>query len=132
MSANNRRIRRVIVELLFDYGPLTKEGMAALLAKVKSVRTVPSPHSLSALMSKNSQIIVTGKEIVENAVGAKATHLVYDINREIIHSKDDITYTRSLTVMSPSEKRQAQKCVCGKTRVFRQDEDVCLHCIRQS
>lgn len=132
MSANNRRIRRVIVELLFEYGPLTKEGMAALLSKVKSVRTVPSPHSLSALMSKNSQIVVTGKEVVENAVGAKATHLVYDINREIIKSKDDITYTRSLTVMSPAEKRKAQKCKCGKTRVFRENEDVCLHCIRQS
>ena len=132
MSANNRRIRRVIVELLFEHGPLTKEGMAALLGKVKSVRTVPSPHSLSALMSKNSQIVVTGKEIVENAIGSKAVHLVYDVNRDIIHTKDDITYTRSLTVMSPQEKKKAQKCKCGRIRVFREGEEVCLHCVRES
>lgn len=106
--------------------------MAALLGKIKSVRTVPSPHSLSALMSKNSQIVVTGKEIVENAIGSKAIHLVYDINRDIIQTKDDITYTRSLTVMSPIEKRKAQKCKCGRIRVFREEEDVCLHCIRES
>ena len=46
MSANNRRIRRIIVDLLYEYGAMTKEGMADLLTKKKSVRTVPSPHSL--------------------------------------------------------------------------------------
>ena len=58
MSANNRRIRRVIVELLYEHGAMTKEKMASLLGRIKSVRTVPSPHSLSALMAKNSQIVV--------------------------------------------------------------------------
>tara|TARA_R100000152_G_C6779345_1_gene210900 strand:+ start:2847 stop:3182 length:336 start_codon:yes stop_codon:yes gene_type:complete len=111
---------------------MTKEGMAAILSKKKSVRTVPSPHSLSALMAKNSQIVVVGKEQVENAVGAKATHLVYDINRELIQSKDDITHTRSLTVMTPSEKEKAQKCECGRIRVFPDNSNVCLHCIRES
>ena len=52
MSANNRRIRRVIVDLLYDYGPLTKDEMATLLAKEKTIRAVPSPHSLSSLLSK--------------------------------------------------------------------------------
>ena len=132
MSANYRRIRRIIVELLYEHGKMTKEGMAAILSKKKSVRTVPSPHSLSALMAKNSQIIVVGKEQVENAVGAKATHLVYDINRELIQSKDDITHTRSLTVMTPSEKEKAQKCECGRIRVFPDNSNVCLHCIRES
>ena len=132
MSANNRRIRRIIVELLYEHGEMTKEGMAAILSKKKSVRTVPSPHSLSALMAKNSQIIVVGKEKVENAVGAKAIHLVYDRNRELIQSKDDITHTRSLTVMTPSEKEKSQKCVCGRIRVFPDNSNVCLHCIRES
>ncbi len=131
MSANNRRIRRVIVELLYEHGEMTKEKMADLLGRIKSVRTVPSPHSLSALMAKNSQIVVVGKELVENAVGTKAIHLVYDINRKLIQSKDDIILTRSLTVMSPSEKEKCQKCKCGRIRVFPTDSTVCLHCIRQ-
>ena len=40
MSANNRRIRRIIVDLLFENGKMTKEGMADCLTKYKSVRTV--------------------------------------------------------------------------------------------
>lgn len=130
MSANNRRIRRVIVELLYEHGAMTKEKMASLLGRTKSIRTVPSPHSLSALMAKNSQIVVVGKELVENAVGTKAIHLVYDINRDLIQSKDDIRLTRSLTVMSPQEKKKAMKCQCGRIRVFPEDSDKCLHCLR--
>ena len=131
MSANNRRIRRIIVDLLFEYGEMTKEGMADCLTKHKSVRTVHSPHSLSALMSKNPQVKAVGAEQVENAVGTKASHLVYDVNRKLIKSKEDINYTRSLTVMTPQQKKKAQKCKCGRIRVFPPDSDVCLHCIRK-
>jgi len=130
MSANNRRIRRIIVEILFECGEMTKEGMADMLAKRKTVRTVPSPHSLAALMSKNPQIVATGSEPVENAVGTKAMHLIYDIDRNLIRSKNDITFSRSLTVMTPNEKSKAQKCKCSRTRVFPPESKVCLHCIR--
>ena len=129
MSANNSRIRRVIVDLLFEHGKMTKEGMADKLGEKGT--NIPSPHSLSALMAKNSQVIVVGKEIVENAVGAKASHLVYDLDRNLIQSREDIVYTRSLTVMTPSEKKKAKKCACSKIRVFPPDSDVCLHCLRQ-
>ncbi len=64
MSANNRRIRRVIVELLWNYGAMTKEAVADLLSKEKNVRAIPSQHSLSALLSKNSQIVSVGSEKV--------------------------------------------------------------------
>ena len=131
MSANNRRIRRIIVEILFECGEMTKEGMADMLAQRKTVRTVPSPHSLAALMSKNPQIVSTGSESVENAVGTKAMHLIYDIDRELIQTKDDITYSRSLTVMTPNEKSKALKCSCSRTRVFPPESNVCLHCIRE-
>ena len=131
MSANNRRIRRIIVDLLFEYGEMTKEGMSDCLAKHKSVRTVPSPHSLSALMSKNPQVKSVGSEQVENAVGTKASHLVYDVDRDLIRSKDDIILTRSLTVMTPQQKKQAKKCKCGRIRVFPDKSDVCLHCVRK-
>lgn len=131
MSANNRRIRRIIVDLLYEHGEMTKEGMADLLSKKKSVRTVPSPHSLSALMSKNPQVVSVGSEQVENAIGTKAKHLIYDINRKLIRSKEDIIYTRSLTVMTPQQKLEAKKCGCSRIRVFPPDSRVCLHCVRR-
>ena len=131
MSANNRRIRRIIVDLLFDNGPMTKEGMADCLTKYKSVRTVPSPHSLSALMSKNPQVKAVGSEQVENAVGTRAMHLIYDVDRDVIKSKEDIMLTRSLTVMTPQQKKQAKKCKCGRIRVFPKRSEVCLHCVRK-
>ena len=121
MSANNRRVRRFIVEILWEYGPLTKEGVAEKLSSLKNVRAVPSPHSLSALLSKNPQIISVGSEKVENAVGVKASHLLYDIDREVIQSRDDIVYTRSPTVMTPKQKRIAQQCTCGRIRIFPPD-----------
>lgn len=133
MSANNRRIRRIIVELLYEYGPMTKEGMADLLAKNKSIRTVPSPHSLSALMSKNPQIVPVGEEDVENAVGIKASHLVYDIDRDLIRSKEDIVYSRTPTVMTPSQAAKSQRCsLCGRIRIFPDGENKCIHCIRDA
>ena len=131
MSANNRRIRRVIVDLLYEHGPMTKDEMATLLASEKSIRAVPSPHSLSSLLSKNTQVIVVGTRKVETIVGTKNKYSLYDIDRDLIKSKDDLTYTRSNAVMTPTEKRNAKKCKqCGKLRVHRKDLDVCLTCHR--
>ncbi len=130
MSANNKRIRRIIVDLLFEYGPATKEGMAALLNRKKNIRSVPSPHTLSALLSKNPQIVAIGEEDVENVVGVKSKHLIYDINRHLIRSKEDIVCTRTPTVMTPSQKRVARRCNCGRLRVFPNGYDQCLICVR--
>ena len=131
MSANNRRVRRLIVDILWEHGAMTKEGVAQKLTSEKNVRAVPSPHSLAALLSKNPQIITVGSELVENAVGVKAKHLVYDVNRELIQNRDDIVYTRSPTVMTPKQRDMAQQCKCGKIRVFPTDVDSCLHCLRE-
>jgi len=120
------------VEILWEHGPLTKEGVAEKLSSLKNVRAVPSPHSLSALLSKNSQIIAVGSEKVENAVGVKASHLLYDVDREVILSKDDIVYTRSPTVMTPKQKRESRQCTCGRMRIFPPESDVCIHCLRNS
>tara|TARA_R100000700_G_scaffold41068_2_gene59470 strand:+ start:17269 stop:17670 length:402 start_codon:yes stop_codon:yes gene_type:complete len=131
MSANNRRVRRFIVEILWEHGPLTKEGVAEKLSSLKNVRAVPSPHSLSALLSKNPQIVAVGSEQVENAVGVKASHLLYDVDREVIHNRDEIVYTRSPTVMTPKQREMSQQCTCGRIRIFPAESKVCLHCVRK-
>jgi hypothetical protein len=132
MSANNRRVRRLIVDLLWEFGEMTKEEMAEKLTTKKNVRTVPSPHSLSALLSKNPQIVAVGSEKVENAVGIKASHLVYDIDRNLIQKREEIVYTRSPTVMTPKQKQEAIMCGCGRIRVFPPGYAKCLHCVRNN
>ena len=62
MSANNKRVRRAILTILWADGPLTKETLADRLQTYKSVRQVPSPNSLSALLCKNPQIVSVGVE----------------------------------------------------------------------
>lgn len=133
MSANNRRIRRILVDILWERGAMTKEEMASILSKDKSIRTVPSPHSLAALMSKNPQIISVGKQSVENVVGIKAKHLIYDINRDLIKSKEDIVCTRTPTVMTPTQMEKSERCEqCGRIRVFPDGYNKCLHCVRDA
>ena len=133
MSANNRRIRRIIVDMLWEHGPMVKEGVAQLLAENKTIRTVPSPHSLSSLLCKNVQVRQVGREKVENAIGNQSYHAIYDIDRFLIRSEDNIIQTRTTTVMTPAEKKRAKKCEpCGRVRVFPDNSTVCLHCIRES
>ena len=124
-------MRRMVVQLLWEHGQSTKERVALLLAENKSVRNIPSPHSLSAILSKNPQIISVGVEKVENSVGNSTNHLVYDVDRYLIRDNEDIIYTRSPTVMTPKQKKIAQKCSCGRIRVFPPfSPDMCLHCYR--
>ena len=110
---------------------MTKDLLATYLAKEKSIRTIPSPHSLAALCSKNVQIVMVGSEKVENAVGVPQKHAVYDVNRELIKCKEDIVLTRATGTMTPKEKREAKKCPsCGRVRLMPKDSEVCLWCVR--
>ena len=130
MSAYNTRVRRIIAEILFENGPLTREGVAKHLGSENSIRTIPSPHSLSSLLCKNVQIKSVGSEIVENTSGLKAKHLLYDIDRSLVKSLDELTYSRNPAIMTPKEKRDSRKCDCGRQRVFPPESDVCIHCAR--
>ena len=131
MSATNRRVRRAILEILYDSGPMTKEEMASALADGKGVAHVPSPHSLSALLCKSHSIIQLGKKKVENSLGVKTKHLIYDIDRDIVHSKDELIHIREPSTMTPKEKAKAEKCLsCGRTRIKPDGSSECLSCHR--
>ncbi len=135
MSANNnnKRVRRAIVELLLEHGPATREEVAELLQNYKGVKNVPSPNSLSALMSKNPQVVIVGKQKVEMTVGINTQHMLFDIDREVIKTKDDLILTRPISVMTPSERKKAKQCpVCAKTRIMPTDENHCIACIRRA
>ena len=118
------------MEILLEFGPLTKEGVAEILGRQKSIRTIPSPHSLSSLLCKNTQIVSVGSEFVENLAGNKSKHLLYDVDRKLIQNSDEVVYSRSPTIMTPKQKAVAEKCGCGRIRVFRRGDSQCLHCVR--
>ncbi len=97
------------------------------------VKNVPSPNSLSALMSKNPQVVIVGKQKVEMTVGINTQHMLFDIDREVIKTKDDLILTRPISVMTPSERSKAKQCpVCAKTRIMPTDENHCIACIRRA
>lgn len=134
MSANNnnKRVRRAIVELLLEHGPATREEVAELLQNYKGVKNVPSPNSLSALMSKNPQVVIVGKQKVEMTLGINTQHMLFDIDRQVIKSKDDLILTRPISVMTPSERRVAIQCQgCGRTRIMPKGGEVCISCVRR-
>jgi len=133
MSATNKRVRRAVLEILYHNGPMTKEEVASVLAATKGVNHIPSPHSLSALLCKSHSVIQVGKKIVQNMVGVKAKHLVYDVDRDVVLSADELIYIREPSTMTPKEKAKSSKCMsCGRTRIKPEGEIECLTCIRYS
>ena len=134
MSANNnnKRVRRAIVELLFEHGACTREQIAEHLQNYKGVKNVPSPNSISALMSKNPQVVIVGREKVEMTNGINTHHFQFDIDREVIKEIEDLIYTRPISVMTPRERRMAEQCCsCGRTRILPNNEQPCLNCRRK-
>lgn len=129
---NNKRVRRAIVELLFKHGACTREQVSQYLQDYKGVKNVPSPNSISALMSKNPQVVIVGRTKVEMTNGVNTHHFQFDIDRKVIHDLGDLIYTRPLSVMTPKERRSAIQCeCCGRTRILPEDEQPCLSCRRQ-
>ncbi len=134
MSANNnnKRVRRAIVEILFNHGACTREQVAEHLQTYKGVKNVPSGNSISALMSKNPQCVIVGRQKVEMTNGINTHHMMFDVDRKVIKTKDDLIFTRPISVMTPSEKQKAVQCkCCGRTRIMPTDEAKCLSCIRK-
>ncbi len=134
MSANNnnKRVRRAIVEILLEHGPATREEVAEYLQTYKGVKNVPSPNSISALMSKNPQVVIVGRQKVEMTIGINTHHMLFDIDRTVIKDKGDLILTRPISVMTPKERKSAKQCPsCGRTRIMPEQSDECLSCIRQ-
>lgn len=119
------------MNILWDHGPMTKERLADKLQDIKGIRQVPSPNSLSALLSKNPQVISVGLEKVVSANGISSKHMIFAIDSYLIQDEDDLLYTIPHNIMSPVQKKDAVKCpTCGRTRILPPDETSCLHCLR--
>lgn len=129
MSANNRRIRRIIVDLLWEHGPQTRNQLADLLLDKRGLREVPSDTSLSSLLSKNVQVESVGNVRVENINGTSTWHMAFDVRRDIITEEKHILYTRPPSCMTARERAKTTRCSnCGRSRVFPPDSDLCFLC----
>ena len=130
MSANNRRIRRIIVDLLWEHGPQTRNQLADLLLKERGIREIPSDTSLSSLLSKNVQVETVDNVRVENINGSITWHMAFDIRRDLITEKEHIIYTRPPSCMTGSQRKKTQRCPdCGRNRLFPPDSTVCFICV---
>ena len=131
MGSTNRRVRRAILDILWEAGPMTKEEVGEALATVKGVGSIPTPASLNALLCKSSSVISVGRKEVENVVGQKSKHLLYDVDREVVLSRDELDYVREPCTMTPKERDRSRKCGgCARTRIMPEGADVCLRCNR--
>ena len=99
MAGNNRRIRRASVDILFESGPLTKNQIIEYLDIHPSVASVPSPNSLGALLAKNPQVIKVGLAIEESMTGKMEKKTKFDVNRNLIKSRNDILHTFPLNAL---------------------------------
>ena len=130
MSANNRRLRRLVVDILYEKGAMTRTEIAEELAKRRSLREVPSDNSLSSVLAKNVQLESIGFAVVEKLNGNKTKHMVFDIKRDLISTTEHIEQTRPMSCMTSAERKRATRCpTCGKHRILPRDSEICLHCV---
>jgi len=134
----NARIRRRVAEILYERGPMTRSAVASILLSEGNFRVMPSDASLSAMLAKNIQIIQTGTTKVDVGDGTMTNNSVYAIDKEIIHCKADLLFTRPYSTMTKAQKTHAKRCpTCKQMRymgdpsLFPQEWDECIICQRR-
>lgn len=126
--ARNVRVRRLVAEILYSNGAMTKTKMFSYLANNHKLLKEPTEHSLSSIMNKNSQVIRVGTEIAVTESGNKTTHILFDVNRDIIKTYDDLVMTMPFTLLTKEESKGACRCPkCARVRIPSSGQ-VCLEC----
>lgn len=129
---SNARIRRLIAEILFEKGPMTRAEMSSLLFSTGETRALPSDSSLTAMLAKNLQIKQMGSDKVTTSQGERVKNVVYAIDEELIRTKEDLVFTRPYSTMTPSERRRAVRCPrCSQMRLIEDKWSTCLICERR-
>jgi hypothetical protein len=79
-------------------------------------------------MNKNSQVIPVGTEIAITETGNKTTHILFDVNRDLIKSPEDLIMTMPVSILSKEESVDACRCPkCARVRKLC-ESGVCLEC----
>lgn len=129
---NNKTIKRLIVRVVYEHGPVTKNSLIGHLQELTG-GVNRTEGSISSLLAKNTQIIRIGTTREPNKYGRKVATPEYDVDRTIIQEEIDVVYTTPLSLMSPPELQRAERCSqCAKMRVLPDDSPICLACQRSS
>ena len=130
MGSNNTRIRGVALELLFHQGPMTVISLRDALQSAGGIRVVPSQQRITALLSRTLQVEVVGSTKVQTHNGWEHQTL-YDINRQVILTTDDLELTTPYSHLTPRLKEQTCRCAeCQLIRLIPDGEQTCLFCQR--
>jgi len=129
--ARNRQVRRIIIETLWERGPMTKGQMYSYIENNHKLLKEPTEHSLSSIMNKNSQVIPVGFEIAVTESGNKASHVLFDINREMIKNGKELIMTMPIAILLEKERKGIGRCpLCARMRILTSNE-VCLMCEKE-
>lgn len=132
MASSNTRIRGIILDLLFDEGPLTIPRLRDRLGSDGQTRNVPSQQRLASILTRTKQIQPIGTVRVSGDNG-KENHTLYDIDRQVIRDRSDLILTTSTSHLPPKLKSQVVRCPgCGLLRLMPDGESLCLFCLRKS
>jgi hypothetical protein len=130
MGSNNTRIRGAAIDLLFYEGPMTINSLRDALQSGGGIRVVPSQQRITALLSRTLQVEVVGSVKVQTHNGWE-NQTLYDLNRQVIYSLDDVELTTPYSHLTPALKDRTKRCTeCKLIRLIPDGEQTCLFCQR--
>ena len=133
MSKNNGKVRRLIAQILFAEGPMSRAKVCERLHEMGLFREVPSESSLAALISKNTQVVSVGHTKIELGNGAKVSNMIFDVDRDLVKEERDLMLTRPYSSMTNLERNVAVRCPeCRQMRIIEDKFGSCLICIRRA
>ena len=94
-------------------------------------REVPSESSLAALISKNTQVVSVGDAKIELSNGSFVRNMLFDVDRDLIKSEEDIVLTMPYSSMTNKQKSESSRCPCCKQIRIMADMEKCLICQRR-
>lgn len=118
------------LDILFADGPMTVEALRDSLQRNGGIRVVPSQQRMTAILTRTLQVEVVGSTKVQTHNGWEHQTL-YDINRQVILTTDDLELTTPYSHLTPRLKEQTERCAeCHLIRLIPDGEQTCLFCQR--
>jgi len=111
---------------------MTKGQMYEHIHKNYKLLKEPTEHSLSSIMNKNCQVIPVGTEVTITETGNKTLHTLFDINRDLITTKEELIMSMPVGILTKKESDGVARChQCARTRIL-MDSGLCLECHKEN
>ena len=132
MRGRNTILRRILLETLWKHGAMNKSEIYQRIMDENRLLKIPTEHSISSLLHKSCQVVEVGKVVVETESGNRATHTLFDINRDIIKSERELVMSMPDKLLTAEESHDVIRCLeCARKRKDYLDGR-CLFCVKSS